>query len=922
MDADRFALVDALFEEALEVPPEERAGFLERACQGDQELRDAVAALLAADARAHTFLERSAEWLLEAGGPGEAAEAGVRFGPYRIVRLLGRGGMGAVYLAERDDGQFERRVALKLLHPERLDAAARQRFLAERQVLARLEHPGIARLYDGGETEAGVPFLVMEHVEGLPLDEYCDRNRLAIDERLRLFRKLLEAVAYAHQNLLVHRDIKPANVLVNAEGDPKLLDFGIAKLLTDEAGAGQTRTQLRPMTPGWASPEQVRGEAITTASDVYALGVVLYELLCGRSPYRLAGDLPHELERAILEQEPDKPSATLSGPRPGEDGPTFEQRATARRARPRELARKLRGDLDTIVATALRKDPQRRYRSVAELAADLDAWSRGLPISAQPDRFLYRASKFVGRHRVAVGLAGLAMVTIAGLFVGLLGERDHAQRERDKALRSLDFLVQLFRDSNPYTRQGTGEITARELLAQGARRVTAELGQEPEVQAALLDAVGQATLGLGGMDEAEPLLEQALDLRRRTSPDSTELANSLEALGWLRFLKSDHEAAERYLRETVALRRRHLGPNSTQLAWALKLLGNVLSERYRSTGAERAREIEAILTEALTIYRRHEVPLDVDGAAVLFHLARLAKDQGDLEKAEPLFREVLTINIARRGLDHPETALVRRGLGLLLVERGKSDEACEQFRLALEAQRKSLPENHPDRLLTLNDLGLALSRSGDFAGAEPLLREATTGALLVHGEGHAFTAIMMGNLANALEAQGELEEASDFHQRSLATKRAVYGERHTLVARNLGDLGRLRSAQGRHQEALDLTESSLALSQELLAAGHPEMAPAHRNRGLVLLGVGRAAEAEPHLRRSLELYRQHQAPGAVITARAEVLLGDCLGRLGRGVEAEELLTQGRQGLAAKLPADHPLVLDADRRIAALRNGAR
>ncbi len=895
MDVDRWNEIDALFDAALNLPQDQRAEFLDRACGDDRELRDAVERLIVADESASTFLERPPLVILDGG---EEAGEGSRFGSYRIERLLSRGGMGTVYLASRDDGQFERRVALKLLPPGADDPDSLQRFRAERQILARLEHPAIARLYDGGETEQGVPFLVMEYVEGLPLDAYCDRNRLGIDDRLRLFRRLLDAVSYSHQNLLVHRDIKPANILVTAEGEPKLLDFGIAKQLARSEG-DPWLTHMRVMTPGYASPEQVRGEAITTASDVYALGVVLYELLCGHRPYLLETGLPHELEAAILNQEPERPSLAL------DRGTSLETICAARRSRPRELRRKLRGDLDTVVLTALRKEPQRRYRSVIELAADIDRYLEQRPISARPDTPLYLTGKFVRRHRLGLALAGLALVLISGLFFSLVQQRQRAERERDKSRAALAFLLDVFEHADPY-QKGAENVSARELLQTAARRSNRELSGDPEVHAGLLDAIGQASVGLGRLDDAAPLLEQSLALRRQL-PQSVELAESVEHSGWMLFLRSDYDRAEPLLREAVELRRR-LSPGSTQLAAALVHLATLKTERYQSTDDQRSEEIELLLQEALGLYQR--VSDEMGAANTLFQLAKVKKDRGDLAGAERLYRQVLATQRRLYGEDHPEVAQCRRALALTLIAQAKPDEAKTLLRQALAAQHKVLPKTHPDIAATLNDLALAYTRTADYASAEPLYREALASELANHGESHADTATVLFNLASALQNLGRLEEAAELHERALATRRALYGEKHIYVAQVEALLSRVRSEQGRYAEALNLARRSMETARELLEPGHTELASPLRAMGTALLAAGRPAEAEPYIRESLDVYRKTKAPGYFQTARVEVLLGTCLARLGRGGEAKPLIAEGLATLEGQFPADHPWVKDA------------
>jgi serine/threonine protein kinase len=917
VESKRWQEVDALFAVALETAPEERQGLLDRLCRNDARLRAAVERLLAVDAEAATFLELPAPAIASLTG-GPAAAAGARLGPYRLQRLLGRGGMGTVFLARRDDGQFERTVALKILRYGADDPETRARFRTERQILSRLEHPAIARLYDGGETPQGGPFLVMEHVQGLPLDVYCDRNRLEIDGRLELFRRLLDAVAYAHQNLLVHRDIKPSNVLVTAAGEPKLLDFGIAKQLESDGAAATTR--MRPRTPGYASPEQVRGESITTASDVYALGVVLYELLCGRSPYRVAHGLDCELESAILEQEPEPPSQALERP-PGPGEPDRGEIAAARRARPRELRWALRGDLDTIVLTALRKEPQRRYCSVAELAADIDRFRRALPISAHPETALYRTAKFVRRHTAGVLLAALSLTLCLALLVSLQLQRNRAQRERDKTRQALDFITDVFAQADP-AQQGADKVSARDLLKIGARRASIELAGDPLVQAELMRTVGTASLGLGEAAEAAPLLQRALALYRENAPATPEMARALEDLATLRLHQTDFETAEHLLREAVALRSRLLGEESFPVAEDLNRLGTVLAERYQSADPARSREIERLHRRALAIYGRLEGPDGPGTADSLRSLAKVLRNRGELAAAEHLARKALSINLAHRGPSHVEVPLSRRMLAVVLIDKAKFDEARRELREALAVQLEILPPDHPDLTFTRNDLALVASRSGAYDEAERLLRRVLRDQIARFGPDHAHTATVLVNLAGALQGQGKLEEAAILQERALAIRLARFGERHFDVGQSLGALARLRSDQGRHAEALALARRSLQLGREILPPGHRDLAWPLRTLGLVLLEAGRPAQAQPLLRESLALLRRTQPPGFFQTARVEVLLGACLRDLGRLQEAEPLITHGRATLEAQLPDSHELVQEAREEAAALVRARR
>ena len=426
MTPEDWRKVREILEQALELAPGHRAVYLEKACLGDRALRAEVDSLIASNAQASTdFLQPGAvDSIADSGLSSETASlAGQRIGPYQIVEEVGQGGMGRVYRAARADDQFQKQVAIKLAHGGLGDAFRMHRFKAERQILADLDHPNIARLLDGGALEDGQPYVVMEFIQGQPIDEFCDAGKLSVSERLRLFRTVCSAVAYAHQRLVIHRDIKPANILVTAAGEPKLLDFGIAKILDADSAAGNssaTVTVLRPMTPEYASPEQVRGEPMTTASDVYSLGVVLYGLLTGQRPYPGASRLPHEIAQAVCEAQPEKPSTAIDRMDGLPAQPDPEAIVSVREGTREKLRRRLQGDLDNIVLKALRKEPERRYASVEQFSEDIRRHLAGLPVIARPDTFWYRSGKFVNRHKAGVLAAGLAAAAlVAGLAITL-----------------------------------------------------------------------------------------------------------------------------------------------------------------------------------------------------------------------------------------------------------------------------------------------------------------------------------------------------------------------------------------------------------------------------------------------------------------------------------------------------------------------
>jgi serine/threonine-protein kinase len=910
-DAARFRKLDEVFAAALERPPAERAAFLDTACAGDAGLRREVERLLAADAGAGAFLERPAT--LPAGWAPPEETAPRRLGPYLLLREIGSGGMGTVYLARRDDEHYERDVAIKILRSGSDDAEAVHRFFAERQILARLEHPGIARLYDGGSTEDGRPFLVMELVDGLPLDEYCDRHGLGIDARLEIFRKVCAAVQHAHQNLLVHRDLKPANILVTESGEPKLLDFGIAKQL---AGEGReiddqgdlTRTGSRMMTPSYASPEQIRGEPVTTASDVYSLGVVLYGLLTGRDLYRGPTGLPHEMARAICEQEPERPSQAVF--RHGKDGAPVEEIARVRATRPEALRRKLRGDLDTIVLTALRKEPSLRYGTAAELAADLESHRRHEPVAARPDSLLYRTRKLIRRRRGVVAAAAAAVLVLIAFVVGLAAQGRRLAEERDKARYALSFLVDTFREADPYRRQGE-RLSAEQILDRGAARVSRELAGRPDVQAAVMDAIGEAQLGLGRADSALPLLTRAVALRRKTAgAHPLDLAASLEHLASARYEKSELAPAEALLEEAVGLRRRS-GSDPLELAAALNKLGMTIAMR------EPSERVAALHREALALARKSEGPTGPTVAETLLLMGRLARDQGDYARAERLYRQGLAIQQKVLAPKDPTALRDLSDLSAILLDAGKPQEAEALLVESLKVQRQVFGKDHPDLFIALNNLGKARSDLGDTAGAETAYREALALQQAPDSESDLQRASVLGNLGLILQKEGRLDDSAPLFTEALELRRRRLGDRHPLVGQLLLHLARSERLRGHFAPGLDLARQSLAIVEESEGPDHPHVAFPLREIASNYMAQHDAAAAEPYLRRALDLRVRSLPAGHPDVAQAQLSLATCLLERGRKQEAETLLRQGRATLLAQFGPDHESVKKADEQLAVL-----
>ncbi|MEM7052593.1 MAG: serine/threonine-protein kinase [Acidobacteriota bacterium] len=752
MSSDRLRRLNDLFLRALDRPVEERSAFLEGEAGEDAELRQAVAHMLALDSESRTLLDRP---LVEEGwkarsiaGELPPLAAGQRLGPYRLIRQLGEGGMGLVFLAERDDQGFERRVALKVLRSGLQGDEMARRLRRERQILADLEHPHIARLLDGGATADGLPYLVMERVDGLPIDRFCDHHRLDLRQRVDLLLEVARAVHFAHQNLVVHRDLKPANILVQADGTPKLLDFGIAKLLAPSP-APDTATLLRILTPDYASPEQIRGGRITVASDVYSLGVVLYHLLTGVLPFDFGERSFEVIDRTLRERLPEPPSQRFSGG----SAASLAARCAARRGDPAALRRQLQGDLEAIVLRALRSEPAQRYGSIERLVEDLERWRLGFPVQARRGSRLYRVGKFLRRHRLASAAVSGALVTLVvfSLVVAVMAMR--LARERDRGVEIQHFLEEVFALADPGV--GGGESwTVREALDRGALRLEGRLQEQPETRAELLQVIGKIYNNLGQSQQAGEVLERALTLRRELYGEgSAEVAATRSAwsqalLGLGRFDEAEAEA-----RRAVELLQAASGERDPGLAEALNGLVSVLC--HRSRFAEAAEPSERALALA-----RGASPL-VELQAVN-NRAVVMRGLGDYERAATFYREGLAASRRLFGERHP---LVLRLLGnLATVERrqGHYGAAVDHYRQGLEVSQQLFGADHRSQANLRSGLAVALGALQD-EGAEEAY-EAALASLETHYPAafgqtlriHAYFATFLLDRGRAAEAEALL----------------------------------------------------------------------------------------------------------------------------------------------------------------------
>ena len=640
--------LEALLDQALELPIDRRCKPCSNASAATTpRLRERVEQLLAADAAAGDFMNDGVEAWLRSGPmtPAHSAEqgaldAGARVGPYRVIDELGRGGMGIVYRAERADGEFVQVVALKLVRRSFDGDDTTGRFRRERQILAQLDHPSIARLLDGGLHTDGRPYFAMELVEGEPITTYCDRRGLSIDARVRLFCRVCDAVQYAHGRLIVHRDLKPANISVTATGDPKLLDFGIAKLLTyddAEESTKLTRTGLRPLTPAYAAPEQLRGEPVSTATDVYTLGVILFELLTARRPFRSASS---GFERTSLEAEPPRPSDVVLL-RDRDDAPSIDEIAHARGLSPRALAARLAGDLDAIVLKALRREPQRRYIGAGALAEDLGRFLQGRPVAARPEGRRYRASKFVRRHRVGIAVAVSLVLSLVGGLAATAWQARAKALEAQKAEAVKAFLISIFQGADPVQAAGR-DITLRQVLDEGAVRVQRDLASQPAVQGELLTVLAGIYAELGVTERAGALTDQALDIHERLHGANSELvATNLRQKASLAVARGDADTADRFAREALARHRRAYGNLHQDVAEDLDVLMIAARQRGRLADALSAAEESLRIRRAIfgnehrLIADSHEQPGDPKERAGSLRGSRGAVQRDDRPSSAP-----------------------------------------------------------------------------------------------------------------------------------------------------------------------------------------------------------------------------------------------------------------------------------------------
>lgn len=852
MTQDDWQLIEAAFAAAVAADGDTRERIVADFSAQHPGLADELTALLLADQPDEDDLSSPIAATVDAmAGAEHDPWVGRTVGAWTIDERIAQGGMGAVFLARRSDDTYRQTVAVKVMAAQLVASDAIQRFRAERQILANLDHPYIAKLIDGGSTDDGLPYLVMDYVDGLPIDKHCEAQRLDIDARLTLFGKVCEAVDYAHRNLIVHRDLKPSNILVDKKGNPRLLDFGIAKLLGHDAYPGDpllTQVGSRILTPEYASPEQVRGEPVTVATDVYSLGVLLYWLITGQSPYGRAATTSEDLQKAVINVQPTRPSQAVTG---AQDGTREYFGISAQR-----LRRHLHGDLDNIALKSLQKDPARRYPTAIALANDVQRYMRREPVLARGDGWLYVASRFAARHSKA--LAVLALVTAGAIAQTLFytwrleDERDRANVAATQSSEVAGFLGELFDSAAPHTAKGQTP-SAVDLLEQGVERIDA-LNDQPAVQLELKRIMGTSFLGLGDVDRARALLRDAVAGREEMADtDPLALANALHDLSEAHRQYGDLEDAERELRRALALREPVLPPNHDVLNYTLARLGVILFDQGRPD--------EGIVVEQRALQ------------------GMIANGQGETSDA----------------ID------IRGNLANALANVGRIDEAEAMHRETIALSERVDGPMHPNTIIRMANLGLVLNTRGDYTGSEALFRESRRRARDVWPPENNIHSFFESGLSTAQLKQGQFDAALASFQRSVENIRTGVGVQSPRYVRRLRGLANVYLTMQRYDDAAAVIQEAQDRVTALDAAGSRDGILTRVLAGKLALGRGDHAMALPLLTLSdVQFARLGDGDRGV----ADLALGVALSRTGNVDAANQILTRALERVATALGNEH------------------
>jgi eukaryotic-like serine/threonine-protein kinase len=846
MDTARWHRIQSLFHDAADLPQAERKTFLEATCGGDDELLVDVLAMLDQDASGHSLLDRNLADVAQETLTQAAHDSPIpkELGPYRILKLLGEGGMGVVYLAERED--LATQVAVKVLRDAWLSPARRERFASEQRTLAQLSHSSIARLYDADTLDDGTPWFVMEYVDGLPLTHYCREHECSVEQRLQLFRAVCEAVQHAHGHAIIHRDLKPSNVLVKSDGSVRLLDFGIAKQLESlELQVDQTMTGLRLMTPAYASPEQIRGDRVGISTDVYSLGVILYELLAAQLPFDLSGLTPAEAAMVITEHDPGKPSTSV-------------KRITDSEGNAHALAvgKTAWADLDVLCLNAMHKDPLRRYRTVEALIRDVDHYLNGEPLEARPDALLYWIDKFVRRNRRAVAAAAVIFALVVGLVVfftvRLAKARDTALAEAARTLRIQQFIANLFQGGDAAAGP-SDSLRVITIVDRGVQEANT-LDNDPKVQADLDQNLGSIYQKLGKFDQADSLLHSVLNERKSLyGGDSAEVAESLTALGLLRSDQAHLEEAEQLVWQGLAMAKRHLPAKHPAIAKATLAFGKVLAERgYFDQAIDALNEVVRLQSAPGL------APSDL--ATSLSILADAHYSAGHYDVCTSLYTRVLEMHRQIHGARHP---LIANDLGsLAAVQRdlGYYSEAERLDRQALDIVQSYYGNDHPQTAARLTALASSFMYQTKYDDAVSALKQALAIQERIYGSAHPSVAEVVNELGNVASMRDDLDAAEVQFRRAADIYRAVYGDHHYLVAITLANVAGIYMDKKQYPRAEQLFRDVVRRYKETLPADNINLGIAHVKLGRTLLRQNRYEDARAETLAGYEILIKQSSP--------------------------------------------------------------
>ncbi len=917
--------VKALFEAALDLAPHERVSLLGSESV-DPRVREEVERLLAEHDRARSFLSNPAYANLkldQTENQGRFVPGELLDGKFRISRMLAEGGMGQVWLAEQT-APLQRPVVVKLIKAGMYDAALLERFRSERQSLAIMDHPSIAKVFDAGTTSEGQPYFVMEYVPGQPITNYCDEKRLSVRDRLELFTKVCEGVQHAHQKAIIHRDLKPANILVvevDGKPAPRIIDFGIAKGTSPLAGQAEfTRAGGFVGTPGYMSPEQTNPSTgdVDTRTDVYSLGAILYVLLSGSLPFGTKEWQKQPLDemlRRLREDDPPRPSTKVST-----EHETAGATAEARGTDARQLVSLLRGDLDWITMKALEKDRGRRYGTPSELAADINRYLNNEPVVARPASTSYRVRKYVRRHGIGVAVAA----SVAGLLVAFgvmqtaqlrrtTRERDRANRERDRATRITDFMAGMFKISDPSEARGNS-LTAREVLDKASKEIDSGLARDPELQAQMMYVMGKVYDNLGLYPRAHSLQEKTIEIRRRVlGPESPETLKSMVAFGWVLDHEGRYPEAETLLRRSLEEERQVLGPEHRDTLASVEAVANVLLHEGRYA------ESEKLFRQTLEVQLHMFGAEDTDSISSKINLAAVLFSEGQYAESEQLNRQVFEVQRRALGPEHPDTLTVMNNLALDLNDEGNFAEAERLDREIADIRRRVLGPEHPLTLASMGNTANVLENEGNYIEAEKLDRQTLDIRRRVLGPGHPDTLLSMSNLAEVVELEGHYAEAEKLDRKVLDDQRHLLGPEHPSTLLTMNNLARVLAQENHNVEAEKLYRETVEASRRTLGQEHMDTVMQTINLAAVLIRENQYAEAEKLTRQALEISRRVFGPDHPMTASSTYNFATISAHRGRREEAFSLL---RDAIDHGLPTFADLGIENDPDLKSLHSDPR